>query len=225
MIVVSKGHNNTSSRYGNRRCGWCIYVCVCVCVWRYIRTPAQLLKICYLNKHSTRTFMRVCAEVNPCEQCSTRTCMPSQLRSMAPCRGVCVCERRVSRSLSVRRARDQRFRDVKPISWPHGTTWRPRSSLSGHGICRCSLEGKGCRALEETWVPAIPGGRGKLNIKSTKNTWAAPPCIAYLLYKDGFRALSFQGLICFLSSQSSIWLSINFSLSLSLSLSLSPHWD
>ena len=32
MIVVSKGHNNTSSRCGSRRCGWCMCVCVCACV-------------------------------------------------------------------------------------------------------------------------------------------------------------------------------------------------
>ncbi len=32
MIVVSKRHNNTSSRCGSRRCEWCVCVCVCVCV-------------------------------------------------------------------------------------------------------------------------------------------------------------------------------------------------
>jgi hypothetical protein len=32
MIVVSKGHNNTSSRCGSCRCGWCMCICVCVCV-------------------------------------------------------------------------------------------------------------------------------------------------------------------------------------------------
>ena len=31
MIVVSKGHNNTSSRCGSCRCGWCMCMCVCVC--------------------------------------------------------------------------------------------------------------------------------------------------------------------------------------------------
>ena len=28
MIVVSKRHNNTSSRCGSRRCGWCMCVCM-----------------------------------------------------------------------------------------------------------------------------------------------------------------------------------------------------
>ena len=37
MIVVSKRHNNTSSRCGSRRCGWCMCVCMYVCVCVYER--------------------------------------------------------------------------------------------------------------------------------------------------------------------------------------------